>query len=512
MNIIDYSDKDKFDFPNNSENCTLLITKNEKYIYLDNLVKKGWYNINLIKENNTQENSYEETKEYKNMRGLNFVNAIDAYNRNATGKNILIGIVDTGIDHNHHEFHNKISKGIDFSNNNFLDPHYHGSHVAGIAAAKRQKNNNNKNMHGYAFDSNLIDIRIFNKNGNFSLTDKNSIKITDIVVKNNVNILNRSYGLVGWFADGTKYSVRNYKYWYPNTFKSYLDLVKNKTIQVWAGGNDGYKELGVECALGTVFPELKKIWSCAVSVDANGNESFYSCRAGKVCAPYTLTTFGGGINDGGVNSTGTENKYISSMGTSMAAPALSGCLSLIMDKFKNKLTNYECLVRLFTTASYDNLSIGFHNNMSGSKNKILKLFDDYYKNPNLNKFLEIKKLILGNNFEKIIPNTLGGKLYPPKKFDYYISSKTLIEKLAKPYIGWNNYSKNPAIYILFAIFGYGSIDLEKATREINNEELKYIKNFDSNRISEIERISKKIHRKYKHLIYKKPKVSEIKLI
>ena len=520
MEVIDYSDKVVFEYPKNPKNCSILLTKNEKYIYIDNFITKGWYKIDLAKKiEDTKEDviedipDYKITKEYKNMRGLNMVNAIEAYKKGATGKNILVGIVDTGVHHNHDEFNGKILKGIDFSNNRFLNTHYHGSHVAGIVGAKRAKNNNRKNMHGYAFDCKLIDFRIFNKNGAMVMKDKDSLEINEVVTDNKVKILNRSYGLVGWFADGYKYSVRNYKYWYSNTFKSYLDMVKDETIQVWAGGNDGYKELGVESALGTVFPELRKIWSSAVSVDANGYESFYSCRAGKVCALNTLTTFGGGANDGGVNSTGNKNNYISSMGTSMAAPALAGCLAIVMDRFKNKLSNYECLIRLFTTASYEKLHVGFHKIRSGSRDKILKLLDNYSKNPNLNRFIEIKKLILGNNFEKNIPNTSGGKIYPAsKKFDYYISAKIILEKLNKPYKGWKDYTENPAKYILFAIFGYGFVDLEKATKDITNLELEKIKKFDSLRVEEIERLSTKIHRKFKHLIYKKPKISDIKLI
>ena len=101
---------------------TVLLTKNKSYIYFDINLKKGWYSLTFEKSVDDSNIVYEITQEYNNMRGLKMVNAIDAYNRGATGKNILIGIVDSGIDHDHKEFIGKVSKGIDFSENNFLNP------------------------------------------------------------------------------------------------------------------------------------------------------------------------------------------------------------------------------------------------------------------------------------------------------------------------------------------------------------------------------------------------------
>jgi subtilisin family serine protease len=45
-----------------------------------------------------------ETTEYKNQWGLDFINASDAYSYGASGKGIIIGVVDEALDWGHHEF------------------------------------------------------------------------------------------------------------------------------------------------------------------------------------------------------------------------------------------------------------------------------------------------------------------------------------------------------------------------------------------------------------------------
>jgi thermitase len=75
----------------------------------------------------------------------------------AKGK-VTIAIVDTGVDYNHEDIKNKVSKGKDFvgGDDDPMDTHGHGTHVAGIAAAEA---NNNLGVAGIAWDSKILAVR-----------------------------------------------------------------------------------------------------------------------------------------------------------------------------------------------------------------------------------------------------------------------------------------------------------------------------------------------------------------
>jgi len=78
----------------------------------------------------------------------------------------LIAILDTGIDLVHPDLQNKIvSGGRDFANDDFdaSDDHWHGTHVAGIAAAET---NNNEGIAGVAWNCKLLPVKVLDQDGN----------------------------------------------------------------------------------------------------------------------------------------------------------------------------------------------------------------------------------------------------------------------------------------------------------------------------------------------------------
>jgi len=80
----------------------------------------------------------------------------------ATGKGVVIAIIDTGIDSTHQDMSNgKVIGGYDFVNNddNPMDDHGHGTHCAGIAAA------NGPGLKGVAPDAKLMAIKVLNEWG-----------------------------------------------------------------------------------------------------------------------------------------------------------------------------------------------------------------------------------------------------------------------------------------------------------------------------------------------------------
>ena len=97
------------------------------------------------------------TTEFKNDTGKIMINADKAYLRGWTGKGAVLGVIDTWQDIDHPELDGKYEwyknyTRYDDTVDNGGNTQYHGTHVAGIIAAKKD----NIGTHGVAYDSNLV--------------------------------------------------------------------------------------------------------------------------------------------------------------------------------------------------------------------------------------------------------------------------------------------------------------------------------------------------------------------
>jgi len=97
--------------------------------------------------------------------GPQLMRAPQAWDTSMGDPNIIIGILDTGIDASHPEFSGRILPGYDFVNNDSdpADDHGHGTHVSGIAAAGI---NNSIGMAGIAGQASLLPIKVLDNTGN----------------------------------------------------------------------------------------------------------------------------------------------------------------------------------------------------------------------------------------------------------------------------------------------------------------------------------------------------------
>ena len=75
----------------------------------------------------------------------------NAYARGWTGRGSLVTVADTGVDANHPDLAPGLAHGRDFTDTGLADTNGHGTHVAGIVAARRD----GTGMHGGAFDAEL---------------------------------------------------------------------------------------------------------------------------------------------------------------------------------------------------------------------------------------------------------------------------------------------------------------------------------------------------------------------
>jgi len=120
---------------------------------------------------------------------------LDQKGNTLTGKGIKIGIIDTGIDYQHPDLKHAYKKGYDFIDND-SDPMetknqgpldtFHGTHVAGVIAAKGR-------MTGMAPDAEIYAYRALGPGG-YGTTEQ-ILAAIDQAIKDQVDVLNLSLGI-----------------------------------------------------------------------------------------------------------------------------------------------------------------------------------------------------------------------------------------------------------------------------------------------------------------------------
>jgi subtilisin family serine protease len=93
------------------------------------------------------------------------IRATESWEETKGKEDVVIAIIDTGIDFEHPDLNDKIhSTGYDFANddNDPTDDHGHGTHVAGIAAAET---NNEEGIAGVAWNCKILPLKVMDANG-----------------------------------------------------------------------------------------------------------------------------------------------------------------------------------------------------------------------------------------------------------------------------------------------------------------------------------------------------------
>lgn len=226
--------------------------------------------------------------------GIDQVGAPEVWNK-SVGQNIRIGVIDTGIDYNHPDLRNSISRGINLLNRSMLpyDDNGHGTHIAGtIAAAGRHSG-----IIGVAPRAIVHPVKAFDHAGSAYVSD--IIAGIDWCVHNDLDIINMSFGMKS-YNRSLEQAVMNAYY-------------RGKVI-VASSGNDGKKKTVDYPAR---FPQV-------VSVGA-------TTRLGKI-APFSnrgkqIDIYAPGER---VYSSWLNGKYNELSGTSMATAHVSGVIALML--------------------------------------------------------------------------------------------------------------------------------------------------------------------------------------
>lgn len=264
------------------------------------------------------------------------LHAEEAYRAGITGRGVTVAILDSGICY-HPDYADRIVAFRDFVNGKAMcyDDASHGSHVSGILGGDGKSSRGR--YRGIAPGCGLIHLKILDKYGQGNL--ENIIRAMDWVAENreryNIRIMNLSAGASKDDADyGAKALVKG--------VEAAWDA---GIVVVVAAGNMGPASGSI-----TVPGNSKKVITVGASDDfARGGRGMYVEYSGCgptrecICKP-ELVAPGTGIWS--CSPSFRQGRYYNvKSGTSMSAPAVAGCIALLLEQ-EPKLTNVEVKMRL----------------------------------------------------------------------------------------------------------------------------------------------------------------------
>lgn len=258
---------------------------------------------------------------YDYQWGLNNINAPSAWNITTGSKNVIIAVVDSGIDINHPDLRYNIwvnpgeipGNNIDDDGNGFIDDVYgwnfadndnnvtdsngHGTHVAGIIAAS---GNNTQGITGVIWNATILPLKFIDKNGDGYVSD--AVSAISYAIKIGAFIINCSWS-------GSTYS---------QTLKNVIE--SSSALVVCASGND------ISRADTDVTPNYP------ASYDSNNVISVTATdMADNLCyfASYGVNSVDVAAPGSSIYSTLPGSSYGYMSGTSMATAYVSGLAGLI---------------------------------------------------------------------------------------------------------------------------------------------------------------------------------------
>lgn len=259
------------------------------------------------------------------------INPFPAWKKTTGSKDVIVAVIDTGIDYKHSDLKNNLWRniaevdgeaGVDDDGNGFIDDFYgwnfpgnnndisdvqgHGTHVAGIIGAE---GNNGIGITGVNWNVQLMGLNMFPRFGS-EATTADAIGAIDYAVANGAQIINASWG------GG------------PNDYEEEEFLLLKESIQragdsgvlfVAAAGNDGASN--ENSGMIPASYDLDSLLAVGSSTKRGRRSGFsnYGLTSVDVFAP--------GSN---IYSTIRRNRYGTKSGTSMAAPVVSGIAALML--------------------------------------------------------------------------------------------------------------------------------------------------------------------------------------
>jgi subtilisin family serine protease len=287
------------------------------------------------------------TTEYQSSNGVVATNPITAYNSGASGRGVLIGIVDSGIDLNSPEFGSPgfgsristASRDV-VSGRPLQDANGHGTYVAAVAAASR----NDSGVQGVAYNAALLIARTDNScpdpNSGCNHYDNDISAGVELATSAGARIINISLG-------GSAPNARLTRAIYTATAAGIIVVFSagnnfdnaNAVLRAAAVNPDPFPRTlmqdstqarGLIVAAGAINPATDTI--TAFSNRAGDQQQFYITAPGQ-----------------SISTRGLNGNLVSVSGTSFSAPHVAGALALLLENFPN-LTGAQAVDLLLRSA------------------------------------------------------------------------------------------------------------------------------------------------------------------
>lgn len=249
------------------------------------------------------------------------------------GKDIVIGVADTGVDDTHPALAGRIIKKAHTIGESDEDGHGHGTHVISCAGGDGDV------YKGSAPEASFVSVKVLNDGGNGSLSSvMNGVNWLMNDEYNNVDIINLSLGSSMIVTDGSD----------PLSQTCALAIRKGKIVVV-AAGNNGPK-------VGSIaVPACREEVIAVGASDKSDKLVFFSGRgptSDNRIKP-DITAVGkdvvGARAKGTTMGTPINQYYTKASGTSFASPIVAGLCALLLQK-NNKLNQYDIKNILMGTA------------------------------------------------------------------------------------------------------------------------------------------------------------------
>ncbi|MGB3410009.1 MAG: S8 family serine peptidase [Microthrixaceae bacterium] len=239
----------------------------------------------------------------KNQWALDQFRFEDASQAVSGEENLLVSVVDSGIDVDHPDLAGVVVASHNFTQEALTTPGAHGTHVAGIIAAVAQ---NGMGGRGATPDVRLMNAKALDSTGSGYMSDAADAVIWS--VDNGASVVNLSLA-------GDRSSTAM------DAALAYAE--DSGTVVVAAAGNDGVAQKRDGAAAGQLYswPAADPRTIAVAALDESGSVSGFS-----TCAPYVDVAAPGGL----IYSTYPANRYVYMSGTSMATPYVSSLAVLTM--------------------------------------------------------------------------------------------------------------------------------------------------------------------------------------
>lgn len=276
--------------------------------------------------------------------GLAKARFIDAWNKTTGSENVVVAVIDTGIDQTHEDLaHSLFVPGYDFVSDTQIitgsnsDDNGHGTLVAGVLGATA---NNGVGIVGTNWGISLMPLKALDANGNG--TSENVAKAIIWATDHGAIIINLSLGGVGFGQDLGLANSITYAY-------------RHNVVIVAAAGNDTAL-VGKDLDTDPVFPICddngENMVLGVTALDSNDQKPGFA-NYGKSCVDVAapgkriLSTIGRDP----ITRAPAPNSYAYASGTSLAVPFVSGLAALIKSLYPDA-TNRQIRDQIITTADY----------------------------------------------------------------------------------------------------------------------------------------------------------------